>query len=474
MGKNTDKLFITHSEWSRKSQTATPSQSAPPSSSILPFWTCSISQQPVNQGCAVCDNEGHVFDIKNILPYILRNKINPVTNKPLTSAGELTKLKLVQNGEGEYVDPLTYKPFTAKSVVMVVKTTGNVYFSDTLKNQSVDPVTEQPFEKEDVIRLTGGVGVLVKKAEKQPAQAVTLKRKATEEPQFTSSTSAHETSKNDGSALTSKLIPNRFMSPGYANIETSLGSISIELYPRYSPKAVYNFISNARSGYYDGTVFHRNVRNFLIQGGDPARSPNKTASGNVPKPRLDDEILTNETNAPYKLDSRGIIAMQNMGTKNSNDVHNPNNPSNTQLFITYRRIPHLDGKYTVFGKVLQGLDVLDKMERADVDKENRPKTDIVIESVTILEDPFEAGDKKNENENENQAEVDDTPWLKKKKVESVKVGKYIAENSAKTSQNTALLDTNKLALPATSNDDSNWKQKRKQKTSLKNSSFAGW
>jgi peptidyl-prolyl cis-trans isomerase B (cyclophilin B) len=130
-----------------------------------------------------------------------------------------------------------------------------------------------------------------------------------------------------------------------AEIETDKGSMELELYPEHAPKTVNNFVFLAREGFYDGTTFHRVISNFMIQGGDP------TATGRGgPGYRFEDETRGN----PLKHDA-GIISMANAGP----------NTNGSQFFITHSPQPHLDGRHTVFGKVVKGQSVVDAIRQGD-------------------------------------------------------------------------------------------------------------
>ncbi|OGO62963.1 MAG: peptidylprolyl isomerase [Chloroflexi bacterium RBG_19FT_COMBO_55_16] len=130
-----------------------------------------------------------------------------------------------------------------------------------------------------------------------------------------------------------------------ASIETNRGEIEVELYPQYAPKTVNNFIFLAREGFYDGVVFHRVISKFVIQGGDPTG----TGSGG-PGYRFEDEVVGN----PLKHET-GVISMANAGE----------NTNGSQFFITHSPQPHLNGKHTVFGKVVAGHDVVDAIRQGD-------------------------------------------------------------------------------------------------------------
>jgi peptidyl-prolyl cis-trans isomerase B (cyclophilin B) len=128
-------------------------------------------------------------------------------------------------------------------------------------------------------------------------------------------------------------------------IETNRGSMELELYSEHAPKTVNNFVFLAKEGYYDGVVFHRVISNFMIQGGDPTG----TGRGG-PGYKFEDEVAGN----PLKHE-RGVISMANAGP----------NTNGSQFFITHSPQSHLDGKHTVFGRVVTGLDVVDAIEQGD-------------------------------------------------------------------------------------------------------------
>ncbi len=139
-----------------------------------------------------------------------------------------------------------------------------------------------------------------------------------------------------------------------ATMATNKGNIVLELYPSYAPKTVNNFVFLAKQGFYDGIKFHRVIPNFVIQGGDPTG----TGTGG-PGYRFEDETYGN----PLKHET-GFISMANAGA----------NTNGSQFFITHSPQPHLDGRHTVFGKVIEGQDVVNAIRQGDV-----------MQSVTIEE-----------------------------------------------------------------------------------------
>jgi len=131
-----------------------------------------------------------------------------------------------------------------------------------------------------------------------------------------------------------------------ATIETGRGAIELELYPQYAPKTVNNFVFLAREGFYDGLSFHRVISNFMVQGGDPTG----TGRGG-PGYKFGDEFAGN----PLKHET-GVISMANSGP----------NTNGSQFFITHTPQPHLDGKHTVFGKVVSGQEVVNAIRQGDI------------------------------------------------------------------------------------------------------------
>lgn len=128
-------------------------------------------------------------------------------------------------------------------------------------------------------------------------------------------------------------------------METNKGIIMIELYPQYAPVTANNFIFLIRQGFYDGVTFHRVIPNFVVQGGDPTG----TGAGG-PGYRFQDELLNN----PLKHET-GVLSMANAGP----------NTNGSQFFITHSPQIHLNGKHTVFGKVTEGMDIVNAIKAGD-------------------------------------------------------------------------------------------------------------
>ena len=142
-------------------------------------------------------------------------------------------------------------------------------------------------------------------------------------------------------------------------LETNLGKIELKLFPKIAPKAVENFTTHVKNGYYNGLIFHRIIRNFMIQGGDPTGTGRGGES--IWKKDFEDEFAPNVVfDRPY------LLAMANRGPRTNG----------SQFFITTVPTPWLNGRHTIFGEVVAGVNVVNKLESVDVDaRMNRPLFD---------------------------------------------------------------------------------------------------
>lgn len=202
-----------------------------------------------------------------------------------------------------------------------------------------------------------------------------------------------------------------------ATLHTNKGDISVRFFPEYAPKAVENFTTHAKEGYYDGVIFHRVINNFMIQGGDPQGTG--TGGESIWGGTFENEVT-------YNLRSfRGALCMANSGGINSNGsqfyiVQNPDigDEAKTQLeeirgmkdqvffehpdigtltlgdvypdevideYINNGGYPSLDGNYTIFGQVYAGMDVVDAIAAVETNDSDKPLEDIVIESIEVSE-----------------------------------------------------------------------------------------
>ncbi|KAI0802616.1 hypothetical protein GGR55DRAFT_683101 [Xylaria sp. FL0064] len=478
MGKGTDKLYITHSEWASSdafsANTGCRSKATGAPFRRLPFNFCAASLQPFKN--PVCTPDGTIFDTEVISKWLEKRKTNPVDGKPL-AARDLIKLNFSRNadvdskaadgsgsdGKGDFIDPVTFKVFTDNTHIVAIRhgTYANVFAFETIERMNIkakmwrDLLDDTEFSRADIITLQdpqnaasrdlsqfkyikdgedalltteqeeerkeGNVNITalgrvgdkvlrakeaVEKARKEReagkdinrSSTAVVKSGASSTPKqsmiqdkklaynaavyttgkaaasFTSTGLTPETS-GERAILTDEeymLKPKRVKIRGYARIETNLGDLNIELYTEYAPRAVWNFTRLAQKGYYKGVTFHRNIKNFMIQGGDPSGTGRGGSS-------IWGKNFQDEFEGPNTHDSRGILSMANKG-KNTNS---------SQFFITYRPVKHLDRKHTIFGKVVGGMDVLSKMEAVETDGSDRPLSKIFMKEVVVYLDPFE-------------------------------------------------------------------------------------
>jgi len=154
------------------------------------------------------------------------------------------------------------------------------------------------------------------------------------------------------------------MKPGtYAKFETTLGNFTIELFEEQAPNTVGNFAKLAEKNFYDGVIFHRVIDGFMIQGGDPTG----TGRGG-PGYQFADEF-----HPALKHTSEGTLSMANAGP----------NTNGSQFFITLAPTPHLDNRHAVFGKVVEGMDIVRKIGKAPTKPGDRPVTDVVMKTVRV-------------------------------------------------------------------------------------------
>lgn len=144
--------------------------------------------------------------------------------------------------------------------------------------------------------------------------------------------------------------------------ETSLGTIELQLFPKIAPKACKNFIALTDKGYYNGLIFHRVIKDFMIQGGDP-KGTGRGGQSTWGTP-FEDEVTEERA-----FDRKGLLAMANAGP----------NTNGSQFFITTTPTPWLNMKHTIFGEVVSGYDIVDKIQKSKTDSEDRP-----VEKITII------------------------------------------------------------------------------------------
>ncbi|EGF80539.1 hypothetical protein BATDEDRAFT_30088 [Batrachochytrium dendrobatidis JAM81] len=440
MGRNTDKLYISQSEWKSEFGQFKGAKKASGSGSEfkqLPFYCCALSLQPFEN--PMCTKEGIVFDLLNIVPWIKKQGTNPVTGQSL-EAKDLFKLHFHKNNENEYQCPVTYKTFNNHTHIVAIKTSGNVYAYEAVDQLNIktknwsDLITGEKFTRKDIITLQdphhvsernitdfhylkNNISVLDEAAEKKKAQvsykinatgttsrvleemaakdklkkdAAAAKASASKTPITPSFVTTTKSSYNDASfsrglassSLTSmsftpvsvnesavwtddEVAITRVKQKGAATLQTNYGDIHIELLCFDAPRM------QKRARYYNGTIFHRSIPKFMIQGGDPTGTGKGGES--VWGSPFPDEFKPNLTHS-----SRGLLSMANRG-KHTNT---------SQFFFTFGPCKHLDNKHTIFGKIVDGMDVLTKLEAVSTDEDNRPVKEIKILAITVTKDPY--------------------------------------------------------------------------------------
>ncbi len=166
--------------------------------------------------------------------------------------------------------------------------------------------------------------------------------------------------------LTSCAEEDALSSPSTVVLETNQGNIEIKLFPNEAPKTVENFVGLAKKGYYDGLIFHRVIKSFMIQGGDPTGTGRGGES-------LWGGKFEDEFSPVLQFDRKGILAMANAGP----------GTNGSQFFITTATTPWLNNKHTIFGEVVSGYDVVEKIENTATGAGDRPVEEQKIIKATV-------------------------------------------------------------------------------------------
>ncbi|EMK3889432.1 peptidylprolyl isomerase [Listeria monocytogenes] len=188
--------------------------------------------------------------------------------------------------------------------------------------------------------------------------------------------------------LSKEVAPNEIE----AEMITNRGTIRIKLFPEIAPKTVENFVTHSKNGYYDGLIFHRVIPEFMIQGGDP--DGRGTGGESIWGESFEDEFSTEAFNL------RGALSMANAGPNTNGSqffiVQKPDMPADrlgqmeqagfpVEVIEAYKQggTPWLDGRHTVFGHVIEGMDVVDEIANLPTGMQDKPVNDVVIEKINI-------------------------------------------------------------------------------------------
>ncbi|KAI3385564.1 hypothetical protein SNEBB_008544 [Seison nebaliae] len=482
MGKKqhqADKMYVTASEWQMLYGGFKPQNYGEKSVfRRLPFYYCALSLQPATK--PFCTKEGIIFDMMSIAPFLSRYGLNPVTGK-LLGANELIKVKIVYDEEEKKpMCPILKKTMTENSFIIVNRVSGYMYLNEAIEQLNIgqnywrDLMTHEPFVRSDLIVIQDPKNIgkfninefyyfqnklLNEKKEKNtnlnnPSISTQFvldelernkKKSENVEEKFhkkfldtnnkisnfakaahnETNQSIYSTGKAAASftstvvELTTNILPayvandeiiiRRLKSSslkGYIQLITSLGVLNIQLETNYAPLTCRNFLELCQQNFYDGTIFHRSIPNFMIQGGDPK------GNGEGGRTAREGEKLKDEFHPNLLHDRRGIVSMAKKEEADS---------GTSQFFITYKSAKHLDKKHSIFGKVVGGMNVLDKMEQIPVNKKDRPTIDISILSTEICINPYLELEKEIEKEQNDE----------KKKKKGSKNEKNKSENSKK-------------------------------------------
>ncbi|XP_023321470.1 peptidyl-prolyl cis-trans isomerase-like 2 [Eurytemora carolleeae] len=472
-----DKLWLTTQEWKYFFGGKKPGRKADPDEvdfKRLPFDHCALSLQRFENPYS--DEDGNVFDLVHIIPYLKKFKANPVTGKPLDSKG-LIKLNYQKNAAGEYHCPVMYKVFNPSTHIACIKTTGNVFCYEAVEELNIktknfkDLINDEPFVKSDIIILQDPRNMTkfnlssfhhvkhslkvdddeleraktdprarMKKVNHETRDTLNELERTYKAPETVVSekvkadifNSAHYSTGLRGASLTSTaydrvteteaaildedIVKYRLVNKkGYVRINTNLGPLNLELYCDTVPKTCENFLKLCAKGYYNNTIFHRSIRHFMLQGGDP------TGTGSGGDSHFGG-TFKDEIKPQYHHTGRGVLSMANSGPDSNK----------SQFFITYRSCKHLDGKHTIFGKLVGGMDTLTTIEAIGTDNKDKPVEDIKIERVAVFVDPFQEAEDQLKEMREKEIEklnLEKNPVNKDKteerKVFGSGVGKYI-------------------------------------------------
>ncbi|XP_017879618.1 RING-type E3 ubiquitin-protein ligase PPIL2 [Ceratina calcarata] len=434
-----DKMYLTYTEWTTlyggKRSGTSEANSEDTTFRRLPYDHCCLTLQPFQH--PYCDSQGNVFELEAILEYIKRFKHNPISGKPLDPKS-LIKLNFFKNVEDQYHCPVLFKLFTKHSHIVAIKTTGNVFSYEAVEQLNIktrnwkDLINDQPFTRKDIITIQDPSNATkfnlstfhhiknnikvedeetIKERNNPNARLKTVSMETKEilaeldrdykqaeskqeasKPKADKFNAAHYSTGAVAAGFTSTVMPTetthqaaviaedlvryeRVKKKGYVRLVTNFGSLNLELHCDLVAKTCENFIKHCHDGYYDGTKFHRSIRNFMIQGGDPTNTGNggKSIWGKT----FEDEFKPNLVHQ-----GRGILSMANSGP----------NTNGSQFFITFRSCRHLDRKHTVFGKIVGGLETLNAIEKVEVDNKDRPIEDIIIQRAQVFVDPFQEAD----------------------------------------------------------------------------------
>eukprot|EP01064_Diplonema_japonicum_P024039 TRINITY_DN34507_c0_g1_i1.p1 TRINITY_DN34507_c0_g1~~TRINITY_DN34507_c0_g1_i1.p1 ORF type:complete len:537 (+),score=122.18 TRINITY_DN34507_c0_g1_i1:67-1611(+) len=422
-GRNKDRLYIKTSEYSDGMGGMKEKQGEGPRYVLLPFTYCCLTFLPMED--PVFTQDGRCYEKEALVKYLQKNKKNPATGEPM-GLDDVYKMKITKSDKNETICPVTSKVLTEHSRVVAIRTTGRVYSHDAVNEMNVkaknwcDLVEGTPFKKSDIITIQDPSKMIedrntatfhhvtsttdskkktkktVKKASKDtddstPTEDSTpafvdgiFTKPLTSHPDGVKFASAGLTCSaavpysKDEKKSSKKDIDNEIFNcvkeagaETLARIQTTVGDIDVKLHSSLVPRTCYNFVKLAEQGYYSNVTFHRVIKDFMAQTGDPTAT-GCGGSSYWGKPFPD------EFHPTLKHNRKGTLSMANSGPDSNG----------SQFFITTApgAVAHLDRKHSVFGQVMGSLAVLDRINTAPTDADD--KSDIKILSVDVYRNPF--------------------------------------------------------------------------------------
>ncbi|VVC95358.1 unnamed protein product [Leptidea sinapis] len=376
-----DKMYLTYTEWTtlyggKRSGTAVEEDTT---FKRLPFDHCCLCLQPFDQ--AYCDGDGNIFELQAIIDFIKKYKINPVTGKKIDVKG-LVKLNFFKNANDDYHCPVLFKPFTKNSHIVAIKTSGNVYCYEAVEQLNIkgknwkDLINDTAFTRSDIItiqdpnnlakfnistfhhvknnlRVETEEEIAMKKDPHARLKSVSAETKDILQ-ELEREYKAPEVKENK------KEVADKFNAAHYSTGMVAASFTSTAMVPETKHEAAIIC---------EDEVKYERVKKK--GGGDPTGSG--LGGESIWKKPFEDEIKPNLHHT-----GRGILSMANSGP----------NTNGSQFFITFRSCKQLDGKHTIFGKLVGGMDTLNLMEQIEVDNKDRPVHDIIIEAAQVFVDPF--------------------------------------------------------------------------------------
>jgi peptidyl-prolyl cis-trans isomerase-like protein 2 len=474
-----DKLYITPTEYANGFGGKKTQIEAKPYST-LQFFCCNISLQPWTT--PMCTPEGAIFDAVNLIAWYKKYKVNPVTGAPIPLS-ELIYLNFSKNSDNQFHCPITNQVFTEHTHIVTIKQTGNVFAYKAVEELNIrnknwkELITGEPFTRKDVITLqdpnnfqdpanfyfiknglTVQAKAVVESGDKlanivvnPTSQSVFKEMKANEELEKERKKSLPQEEKVEiqpvgkykgSDSLTSTAFTpkkkkdtewkaKKTTEKGHVRIVTNKGNFNFVIHCDLVPLASENFLTHCTNNYYKHVKFHRNIKNFMIQGGDTSGTGRGGKS-------IWDKPFPDEFHDSLKHDGEGVLAMANSG-KDTNG---------SQFYITYKSAPHLNKKHTVFGRLVGGSDQLHDLAEIEVDPMDRPLEDIVILQTIVYTNPLsdaaikESQQAEKEKEKKEKEKEEYGAWLSNpgslpvKKISSNVtnngIGKYISNNGSNT------------------------------------------